>query len=260
MNKYLLGLAEVPASWPQAALRAQAVAARTFAVQRAGALLPTVAHQNYDGYDHEAQRPGSGIPVARRGVGDQRPDHRRRCEPADRCLLLVVDGRVDRGQRLLVGRLARVVPPAGQRQPLGPGVGQPGDVAFVDAGLHPAPGRAGARLRQGHAVSSSFLRGDPRRAAGVRVIGRRGGQAGHGLAGGIRRAQRTRACSRRGSSSRTTRSPRIRGFRGTGGLLAPSSRNPRCTETSDELRPGRRTPAGASRSSPSPPRPGWGAR
>ncbi len=54
MNKYLLGLAEVPASWPRAALRAQAVAARTFAVQRAGALLPTVAHQNYNGYDYEA--------------------------------------------------------------------------------------------------------------------------------------------------------------------------------------------------------------
>jgi len=54
MDKYLLGLAEVPASWPQAALRAQVVAARTFAVKRGGAMLPTVAHQNWDGYDQEA--------------------------------------------------------------------------------------------------------------------------------------------------------------------------------------------------------------
>src|SRR5262245_22772610 len=53
MDKYLLGIAEVPSSWPQAALRAQVVAARTFALERGGAMLPTVAHQNWDGYDHE---------------------------------------------------------------------------------------------------------------------------------------------------------------------------------------------------------------
>jgi stage II sporulation protein D len=60
MDKYLLGLAEVPSSWPRAALRAQAVAARTFAFPRAGFLLPTVAHQNYNGYDHEASDIASG--------------------------------------------------------------------------------------------------------------------------------------------------------------------------------------------------------
>ena len=150
MDKYLLGLAEVPASWPAAALRAQVVAARTFAVQRAAALLPTVAHQNYDGYDHDARRHRRRIAVAGRGVGDEWSGHRRPHEPADRCLLLVLDGRMDRGQRLLVGRRSRVVPATGQRQPLGPGVRQPVDVALVDAGLHAASRRAGARLHEGH--------------------------------------------------------------------------------------------------------------
>jgi hypothetical protein len=54
MDKYLLGLAEVPASWPTHALRAQVIAARTFAFRRAAGLLPTVAHQNWNGYAHEA--------------------------------------------------------------------------------------------------------------------------------------------------------------------------------------------------------------
>jgi stage II sporulation protein D len=54
MDKYLLGLSEVPSSWPRAALRAQAVAARSYAAIRGGAMLPTVAHQNYTGYEYEA--------------------------------------------------------------------------------------------------------------------------------------------------------------------------------------------------------------
>jgi stage II sporulation protein D len=58
MDKYLLGLAEVPASWPKHALRAQVIAARTYAVRRASFLLPTVAQQNWNGYAHEATAGG----------------------------------------------------------------------------------------------------------------------------------------------------------------------------------------------------------
>jgi SpoIID/LytB domain protein len=54
MDKYLLGLAEVPPTWPTHALRAQVIAARTYAFRRAGGLLPTVAHQNWNGYAYEA--------------------------------------------------------------------------------------------------------------------------------------------------------------------------------------------------------------
>ena len=56
MDKYLWGIAEVPVSWPDQALRAQAIAARTYAAKRPGAvLLPTPANQNYLGYDQELQ-------------------------------------------------------------------------------------------------------------------------------------------------------------------------------------------------------------
>ena len=50
--------AEMPASWPAAALEAQAVAARTYAWEHIHAskdwdLVPTSANQNYLGYQHE---------------------------------------------------------------------------------------------------------------------------------------------------------------------------------------------------------------
>jgi len=61
---YLYGLGEMPSSWPAVALRAQATAARTYALEkisrlgqnRAGCncgLLDSVADQNYVGYDKE---------------------------------------------------------------------------------------------------------------------------------------------------------------------------------------------------------------
>lgn len=61
-QEYLFGLAEVPSSWPQATLRAQATAGRTFALRRAenprGApcscdLLTTVSDQHYTGWAKE---------------------------------------------------------------------------------------------------------------------------------------------------------------------------------------------------------------
>ncbi len=62
MQGYLYGIAEVPKSWPGAALRAQAIAARTYAEDRirsrraSGAsfdLYATTSDQNYTGYENE---------------------------------------------------------------------------------------------------------------------------------------------------------------------------------------------------------------
>jgi SpoIID/LytB domain protein len=59
MDKYLWGIAEVPASFPDEALKAQAVAARTYAAKRAGrVLLPTPADQNYTGWKKESEGDG----------------------------------------------------------------------------------------------------------------------------------------------------------------------------------------------------------
>lgn len=56
MDKYLWGIAEVPASFPAQALKAQAIAARTYAAKRAGrVLMPTPADQNYTGYAKESE-------------------------------------------------------------------------------------------------------------------------------------------------------------------------------------------------------------
>ena len=56
MDKYLWGIAEVPASFPVEALKAQAVAARTYAAKRADrVLLPTPADQNYTGAKKETE-------------------------------------------------------------------------------------------------------------------------------------------------------------------------------------------------------------
>ena len=85
MDKYLWGVAEVPASFPSAALQAQAVAARTFAAKRAGRILmPTPADQNWTAWKKESEGPGgtwgsawraavdatSGRVVADAGTGD----------------------------------------------------------------------------------------------------------------------------------------------------------------------------------------------
>lgn len=64
---YLYGLGEVPSSWPQAVLQAQAIAARTYAFRvisgssRAGCacdILGDVRDQNYTGWDKEAGTAG----------------------------------------------------------------------------------------------------------------------------------------------------------------------------------------------------------
>jgi len=59
MDKYLWGIAEVPASFPDEALKAQAVAARTYAAKRSGrVLMPTPADQNYTGAKKEDEGTG----------------------------------------------------------------------------------------------------------------------------------------------------------------------------------------------------------
>ncbi len=56
MDKYLWGVAEVPSSFPVEALKAQTIAARTYAAKRAGRVLqPTPADQNYTGYAKESE-------------------------------------------------------------------------------------------------------------------------------------------------------------------------------------------------------------
>ncbi len=58
MDKYLWGIAEVPSSFPAEALKAQAVAARTYAAKRAERILmPTPQDQNYTGYAKESEGP-----------------------------------------------------------------------------------------------------------------------------------------------------------------------------------------------------------
>jgi stage II sporulation protein D len=68
VQKYLWGLAEVPVTWPDAALQAQAIAARTYLVNgywnptsNAYTIGTTPASQNYTGYAKEAQDAAYGL-------------------------------------------------------------------------------------------------------------------------------------------------------------------------------------------------------
>ena len=79
MDQYLLGLGEVPSSWPVEVLKAQAIAARSYAldkVNRLGTNRPscscslygTVDDQNYEGYDKEAAFAGDRWVAAVQGT------------------------------------------------------------------------------------------------------------------------------------------------------------------------------------------------
>lgn len=71
MDKYLWGIAEVPASFPAAALQAQAIAARTYATKRAGrVLMPTPVDQNWTGWTKETEGPGAKWGLAWRAAVD----------------------------------------------------------------------------------------------------------------------------------------------------------------------------------------------
>ena len=70
MEQYLVGLGEVPSSWPMEALKAQAIAARSYALERIDrlgsnravcscGLYGTVSDQNYEGYEKEAAAGGA---------------------------------------------------------------------------------------------------------------------------------------------------------------------------------------------------------
>jgi len=83
LEDYLLGLAEVPSTWPAAALQAQAIAARTFAVRaaltpssaphrQAGAdICATQACQVYDGIDREERDAGGAWAEAVRATANR---------------------------------------------------------------------------------------------------------------------------------------------------------------------------------------------
>ena len=70
MEQYLAGLGEVPSGWPMEALKAQAIAARSYALERikrlglnravcSCSLYGTVSDQNYEGYEKEAAAGGA---------------------------------------------------------------------------------------------------------------------------------------------------------------------------------------------------------
>ena len=83
LEEYLLGLAEVPSTWPAAALEAQAIAARTFAVRsaltessaphkQAGAdICATQACQVYDGVERERRDTGGAWAAAVRRTANR---------------------------------------------------------------------------------------------------------------------------------------------------------------------------------------------
>lgn len=83
VEEYLLGLAEVPSTWPAAALEAQVIAARTYAVRsmlvessaphrQAGAdICATQACQVYDGVDRERRDAGGAWAAAVRRTAGQ---------------------------------------------------------------------------------------------------------------------------------------------------------------------------------------------
>ena len=86
MQQYLYGLGEVPSSWPVEALRAQAVAGRTYTLEKvkrlgqnrpgcACALFRTVSDQNYIGYEKEVGASGDRWIAAVNDTNDQTITH-----------------------------------------------------------------------------------------------------------------------------------------------------------------------------------------
>jgi SpoIID/LytB domain protein len=75
MNDYLKGLGEVPSSWPANALKAQVVAARSYAEYKlehgATFLYGDVRDQNYVGYDKETNTGGSNWAAAVTDTADE---------------------------------------------------------------------------------------------------------------------------------------------------------------------------------------------
>ncbi len=78
MQQYLYGLAEVPSSWPTEALKAQALAARTYAFKRVQSprsatydILSTTSDQVYAGYEKQAGASGDRWVAAVDGTDQQ---------------------------------------------------------------------------------------------------------------------------------------------------------------------------------------------
>ena len=79
MNEYLRGLGEVPSSWPANALKAQVIAARSYAQFKlnngATFLLSDVRDQNYVGYDKETGTNGAAWVAAVNDTGNELAIH-----------------------------------------------------------------------------------------------------------------------------------------------------------------------------------------
>ena len=217
MDKYLWGIAEVPASFPAAALQAQAIAARTYAAKRADrVLMPTPADQNWTGWKKETEGTNGawGLTWKARGRRDVGPGRRDcRLGRADRRLLLLVDGRPHRGRALRVGRRGAV--PARRRR-LGAGTRRPATRPRSGPG---PPGVTWATLasRLGFSSISTISvppRGAGARTAGVKVVGHQGRRAHHVVRRGLGRPAGARPALARASRS---------SMRRTGGPAAPAA-------------------------------------
>ena len=128
MQQYLYGLDEMPNSWPAEALKAQAVAARSYASaiikDRAGWSSPfdlyaSTRDQEYRAWDQESEpsHAGLGEPGQRnRQHGAHLPADQRGRARGDRRLLQLLERRAHRGQRGAQASPRAV--PAGQARPL----------------------------------------------------------------------------------------------------------------------------------------------
>ena len=108
MQAYLYGISEVPSSWNTEALKAQAIAARTYAAMRLAApqsatfdLYSTTQDQNYTGYEKESSLQADRW-VAAVNADRSTDRHLQRC--AHLGVLLLVERRRDREQRVRVRR------------------------------------------------------------------------------------------------------------------------------------------------------------
>ena len=141
LEDYVRGVVsgESPSAWPTEALKAQAVAARTYAIttHAGGARLRPVRRHALAGLP---RRLGRDAQHRRRRAGHRRPGRHLRRPAGDHVLLLDL-GRRDRGRRELVRRLAAQAVAEGRRRPVRQRLAQ---APLGPVPLHRRPGPAQA--------------------------------------------------------------------------------------------------------------------
>ncbi len=173
MDKYLFGLAEVSSSWPREALRTQAIAARTFAADVDGPLMPNSSHQNYSGFDQEAADAAAGgrwkravLDTTRTIVADGAG------QPITATFSSSVAGWSEDARFSFGGSLPYLVPVDDSRWEMAssnPSYLRSWTVGFTRAQI-------AAAFDFDRVISISVpRRGSPRRVEGVRIVGRRNG-------------------------------------------------------------------------------------